>query len=287
MNDKDLISKQLLKRLLVGFGTQLFKLDIVEAELLSSEQPRIEAKRADLVARVKNSQGESYILHVEIQNDNRSDLPLRMLRYYTDIALEHTGEKIVQYLLYIGKAPLKMPDHVRGQDWLYRYKVLDMRSQDSGDFLGSDNPDALVLAILCDPKGLEPNALVAHIVKELRRLHGHQLNSLRDSLKMLDVLAGNRDLEHIVREQGEMHIDPEKLGLYQLVKEKSEAKGLEQGLELGMRKGMEQGMEQGLEKGEQKVLVKLLAKLSPEEVAELSGVPLTKINAIAVANKSI
>ena len=64
MPSKDLISKQILKRLLVEFGTQLFKLDIIEAELLSSEQPRVEGKRADLVARVKNTQGQSYILHV-------------------------------------------------------------------------------------------------------------------------------------------------------------------------------------------------------------------------------
>ena len=82
MPDKDLISKQLLKRLLIDFGTRLFKLDIVEAELLNSEKPRVEGKRADLVARVKNGAGEAYILHVEIQNDNRSDMPLRMLRYY-------------------------------------------------------------------------------------------------------------------------------------------------------------------------------------------------------------
>ena len=60
MSSKDLISKQLLKRLLVDFGTQLFKLDIAEAELLSNEQPRVEGKRADLVARVKNIGGESY-----------------------------------------------------------------------------------------------------------------------------------------------------------------------------------------------------------------------------------
>ena len=56
-------------------------------------------------------------------------------------------------------------------------------------------PDALVLAILCDPKSLEPNALVAHIIKELRRLHGDKLDNLRDSLKMLDVLSGNRGLQ--------------------------------------------------------------------------------------------
>ena len=164
MPAKDLISKQLLKRLLVDFGTQLFELDIVDAEMLSNEQPRVEGKRADLVARVKNAQGEGYILHVEIQNDNKADVPLRMLRYYSDLALEHIGEEIKQYLLYIGKAPLTMSDRVRGHNWRYRYKILDMRYQDSEYFLNSDNPDALVFAILCDPKGREPEALGVSIV---------------------------------------------------------------------------------------------------------------------------
>ena len=122
-------------------------------------------------------------------------MPLRMMRYYSDIAIAHAGEKIVQYLLYIGKAPMTMADHVSDDGWQYRYRVLDMRDQDSEHFLNSDNPDALVLAILCDPKRLEPNALVAHIIKELRRLHGDKLDNLRDSLKMLDVLSGNRGLQ--------------------------------------------------------------------------------------------
>ena len=99
MPEKDLISKQLLQRLLIGFGNRLFGLNIVEAELLSNEQARIESRRADLVARVREANGENYILHIEIQNDNRRDMPLRMLRYYSDIALVHLDEKIVQYLL--------------------------------------------------------------------------------------------------------------------------------------------------------------------------------------------
>ena len=279
MSSKDLISKQLLKRLLVDFGIQLFKLDIVDADLLSNEQPRVEGKRADLVARVRNTQGASYILHVEVQNDNRADVPLRMLRYYSDLALEHVGEEIKQYLLYtLGKAPLTMPDHVQTSEWRYCYKVLDMRSQDSDDFLHSNNPDALVLAILCDPKGREPGALVAHIVSELRRLHGPKLDSLRDSLTMLDILASNRDLQNLVKESYDMLIEVEKLGSYQL--------GVEKGLVQGIEQGMVQGMEQGSERSQQEIVLNLLSRLSPEQAAEFSGVALDKVNAIAASRKA-
>ena len=196
---------------------------VVQDGLLNNEQPRIEGKRADLVARVKDADGKSYILHVEIQNDNQANMPLRMLRYYSDIALQHPKDKVVQYLLYIGKAPMGMTNQISGHNWTYRHEVLDMRNQDSEYFLSSNNPDAIVLAILCNPQGQEPNALVARIIKELRRLHGDKLNKLRDSLEMLDVLAGNRGLQNLVKENAEMYIDVEKLGIYQLVKEKGRA----------------------------------------------------------------
>ena len=278
MPEKDLISKQLLKRLLVGFSNQLFHLDITQAELIDNEQPRIESRRADLVARVKDANGKSYILHIEIQNDNQKNMPLRMLRYYSDIALAHVGEKVVQHLLYIGKAPLSMPNQIRDHNLLYHYEILDMRKQNSEHFLNSGNPDAIVLAILCNTQGQEPNALVARIIKELRRLHGDKLNKLRDSLKMLEVLAGNRNLQNAVKENVEMYIDVEKLGIYQLVKEKSEAKGVARGEAKGMKKGRAEY--------QQEIILQLLTKLPPEQVADLSGISLAKVRSIARQKKS-
>ena len=258
MPSKDLISKQLLRQLAVDFSNQLFGLNIVEAELLSSEQARVEERRADLVARVKNDQGKSYILHVELQNDNHKHMPLRMLRYYTDLALEHEDEEINQHLLYIGKAPLTMPDHVQAPEWRYCYNVLDIRQLDSEDFLRSENPDALVLAILCDMGEREPDAVVAHIVSELRRLHGSKLDSLSDSLLKLETLAENRNLQNLVKEKYKMIVNIERLASYQ----------------------------EGLEKGQQELLLKFLGKLPPEQVAEFSGVPLEKIKAMQEDAKS-
>ena len=279
MPNKDLISKQLLRQLIVDFGNQLFGLNIVEAELLSSEQPRVEERRADLVARVKNNRGESYILHVEVQNDNQKHMPLRMLRYYTDLALAHEGEKIEQHLLYIGKAPLTMPDHIQTGKWRYCYNVLDIRQIDCGNFLRSENPDALVLAILCDMGGREPEAVAAHIIGELIRLHGPQLDGLRSSLLKLDALARNRDLQRLVKEKYKMILEIEELASYQI--------GMERGQLQGLERGLVRGLEQGQEQGQQKIVLKLLDKLPPDQVAELSGMSLAEVQAIAEADQSL
>ena len=278
MPSKDLISKQLLRQLAVDFSNQLFGRNIVEAELLSSEQPRVEERRADLVARVKNDQGKSYILHVELQNDNHKNMPLRMLRYYTDLALEHENEEIEQHLLYIGKAPLTMPDNVEARGWRYCYNVLDVRQLDSEDFLRSENPDALVLAILCDMGEREPDAVVTHIVSELRRLHGSKIDNLNDSLLKLENLAGNRNLQNLVKEKYKMIVDIERLASYQ--------EGLERGQLQGREEGREEGREQGQEQEQQKIVLRLLDTFLPEQVAEFSGVPLEKIKAMQEDAKS-
>ena len=137
-----------------------------------------------------------------------------------------------------------------------------MRRLDGEDFLRSENPDALVLAILCDMGERKPDAVVTHIVSELRRLHGSKIDSLNDSLLKLETLAENRNLQNLVKEKYKMIVNIERLASYQ------------------------EGVERGQEQERQEIVLRLLDKLPPEQVAELSGVPLEKIKAIQEEDKS-
>ena len=107
MGQKDIISKSILKRILLDMAVYLFKLELVDAELLSTETQRIEDRRADLVARVTPIQGDPFILHLEIQNNNDPQMAVRMLRYLSDIFLAYPGYRIHQCLLYIGSERLR------------------------------------------------------------------------------------------------------------------------------------------------------------------------------------
>lgn len=44
-------------------------------------------------------------------------MPLRMLRYFTDIALAYPNQVIKQYLVYIGRPALRMNDFPAMPDW--------------------------------------------------------------------------------------------------------------------------------------------------------------------------
>jgi predicted transposase/invertase (TIGR01784 family) len=279
---KDVISKQTIKRMAVDIAVYLLHLsiDTEDVEVLETEQQRVEYRRADLVVRLK-SDGEPFILHVEIQNANEPQMPLRMMRYYTDIALAHPQLPIKQYLMYIGKHKLTMPDQVETADWTYRYTLVDMHSVDCNTLISLDNPDALILAILCDFKGQNEQQVVNYLICRLHQLLKENESRLQDYLFMLNVLSENRDLQQCVKKAGEMltEVNIENLPFYQLVLEK----GWERGVKKGMTEGFEQGIEQGIEQGVETIVRKLLRQQSPEIIAQLIDLPLEKV--LAIQNK--
>ena len=134
-----------------------------------------------------------------------------------------------------------MADSIQAQGWHYRYQLIDMHTLDCERFIHENNPDALVLAILCDFKGRDGREVVEGIIRRLIELIGSQPEKLRNYLKMLEILSTNRRLEGPFQEvESKMlrEIDIEKLPSYQLGK----GFGLEQGMKKVTRIALQQGI---------------------------------------------
>ena len=238
MAKKDIISKQSIKRIAVDIAIHLLKLDIVpnEVELLATEQERVEDRRADLVVKLKLKNNQAFILHIEIQSSNDYKMPLRMMRYYTDIALAYPKLPIKQYVIYIGQQSLKMNGFVQELGWKYCYQLIDMKDVDCETLIARNNPDALVLAILCDFKGHNEQEMVNHIVLGLHELLKDDPKQFREYLSMIDILAENRNLQPHIEKASQMitQITVEKSGLYQLGKKRGEKGGEQRGERRGI-----------------------------------------------------
>ena len=171
MTAKDIISRDTLKRLTTDLAQQLLGIDGEAVELLETQNQRVEDRRADLVARMRGANGEAFLLHTEISNNNDADMPLRMLRYYTDIRLAGHAGPMRQCLLYIGSERLAMSDGITEPGLLdYHYQLVDMHQINCAGLLVQDNPDALVLAVLCDFGDRAPEEVVQYIVRRLKEL---------------------------------------------------------------------------------------------------------------------
>ncbi len=120
-----------------------------------------------------------------------------------------------------------MPDRLSQSGVDYRYGIIDMHTVDCHTLLQQDNPDALVLAILCDFKGCSDREVVHYILQRLRELTGDNESRMRDYLRMLEILSTNRSLERIIEEEQKMlsQVDQTRLPSFRI--------GMEQGLQQG------------------------------------------------------
>ena len=211
-------------------------------------------------------------------------MALRMLRYYTDIRLAGHKGPIRQFLIYIGTEPLSMPGNIQEPELLdYRYSLVDMHRVNCAGLLVQDNPDALVLAVLCDFGGREPQEVVNYIVRRLSELTGTDERRFREYMTMLEILSENRDLKPQVEEAERMltQIDIERMPSYVIGLERGESRGLERGERLGLERGERLGLERGRAVEKRLIVRKLLARMDAAEVAGLLGLRPDDVSRIA------
>nr|VFK64337.1 MAG: conserved hypothetical protein (putative transposase or invertase) [Candidatus Kentron sp. TUN] len=252
MGDKDIVSKEIIGKLAAYLAIYLLDLPIDPdfQEAKGTEHQRVEDRRADLVVKLREQGGKPFLLHIEIQNDNDPKMPVRMMRYLTDVLLAYPGLPIHQYLIYIGAEKLTMPDRFEGPDTHHRYGLVDMRSVDCEYLIKKDTPEALVLAILCDFKGRDPQEVVNYIYTRLQELVGDNTKRLRECIHMLHILSVNRSLDRQIEEAEKVltQIDMTRIPSYRI------------GMEKGREEGREEGMEKGIEKGQIALLTRLLGQ---------------------------
>ena len=222
MGQKDVISKEILKNIARDISKHILHIEIKDdMEIINQEFTRVESRESDLL--YKNG---DEVVHIEIQNDNHDQMHLRMHRYYSDILFLYEEYKISQYMLYIGKPKCNMKAKIKRDKIDYSYDIIDIRDIPCESFLYSDDPSALVLAMLCDFEGKDKQMVVNTILRRLRELNDEQ--EYRNYLKMVNVYSTNRGLEKEVEKGVEMlTVDIEKTPFYQI--------GINRGIEQGAK----------------------------------------------------
>ncbi|HPY39796.1 MAG TPA: hypothetical protein PLM98_04700 [Thiolinea sp.] len=277
MAEKDIVSKEVLQHLAADIANILLELDVEHdsVELLQTEQQRVESRRADMVARMRKRQtGEKLILHVEIQNANDNTMPVRMLRYLSDILLQYPDEAVYQYVVYIGKRTLSMPNQLVLPAFSYQYYLLDMHNIDCSLLLAQDTPEALVIAILCDFKERPTQDVVNYIVTRLHELTGDDEQRFRNYYQMLETLAENRDLQSNLAEAKDMltQVDVTRFSTYRW--------GLEAGIkQMQSLLDEKDAALQRLHQGVRQLL--MMNTLTHQQIADVFQLSLEEVEAIA------
>ena len=136
----------------------------------------------------------------------------------------------------------------------YNYAIIDIRDVSCEAFLQSNDPSAVVLAILCNFENKDKQKVVNSILKKLIKLSKDEA-TFRNYLKKVEIFSTNRNLEEYVDKGVKMFtVDIEKLPSFQ--------RGVEKGIQKGIQKGVEESM---------KISVKAIASLGydTQKIAQL------------------
>jgi len=249
---KDLILKNITKEAIKEVLKNILNLNINDFEFLDFEFPKIEKRDADILIKADNK-----IIHIEFQTNNDKNMHIRMARYFLEIYSRYEFE-IYQYVLFLGKK-LSMKNKISTNSCNYSYEIIDLKTIPCDRFLNVNNPNALVLAILCDFKNQNSKKVIKEILHRLYHLSKNE-NDFRKYLLMLEELSTSRDLKSEIKEveMGLQNLTWEDLPSYEI--------GLERGIQQGMQQGMQRGLKQGVLKG--KVITLYELDFPIEEIAK-------------------
>jgi hypothetical protein len=152
-------------------------------------------KKPDFLKKIKAEKPEDEsILQIEIQTSDPKSMIKRMLIYYGFLYHDY-GIPVKQYVLYIGKKRgAKMPTSIKHENLDFQFNLVNISDLDHNDFLYSNRPEDVVIAILCDFKEKSAERIIETILMRLKLLSVDDL-ALGKYLKQLEILSNLRNLQ--------------------------------------------------------------------------------------------
>jgi hypothetical protein len=166
-------------------------------ELLTVEYPAVKMRRPDLVYRLPNGA----IHQLELQSENDGAMDWRMLDYYPPLYRQFKREPM-QYVLYVGKAPLKMKGVIKHKRLRFNYPVIDIREFEAAPLLASESVADNLLALLCHNG--DNRTTVRKILRRIARLPEKECLDRVAQLLILSDLRSYRSL--LKRRSKECHL---------------------------------------------------------------------------------
>jgi predicted transposase YdaD len=263
--------KETLKDAIDALIVRVLAIPVTKTVSLNTDLPITDERRPDFIIRVDEIQEYTnpsetkktpFIIHLEFQTANDPVMHLRMLRYRSYLAVTYKLP-VRQFVIFVGNDPLCMKNLIIDEEMSFRYTIIDMRDIDSELFLHSDNPEEIVLSILCRP--IDDNRkLTIHLLLDNLKHKVYGELAFGKYTRQLKILSRLRKAQEMIKEEMEtmaitfdINDDP----YYQ--------DGMNQGIILGLKQNRLETARKMKEKGIDQAVISEITGLSAEEIEKV------------------
>ena len=252
----DKIFKENIEAVISSIMQNVIKITAVSVEELPDDIQHTRERKPDVLKKIIDTKGETFVLQIEFQVANDDEMVYRMHEYKAMLIRKYRLP-VYQYVIFLGKGQPKMKTHLTNVSLTFEYNLLAINSVDYKIFLKSSQPEEIVLSVLANFDKETPENALKRIISRLEETTTGDLE-LRRYFKQLRILAQLRKLEHklknVVMDSIAKYIDEKKDVAFLL----------------------------GIDKGQEKIIESLLTKLnySLDQIADIAGVSVDFVKSV-------
>jgi len=192
VNQYDKIFRENIEAALPGLIRNLLNIHPVYTEELPDDIQHTKERKPDVLKKVTDKNGETFVLHVEFQVEDEPEMVFRMAEYYI-MLLRKYKLPVRQYVIYIGLGSPAMVDYFRSEPMNFKYQLIALSAIDYHLLLRSDNPEEKMLAILANLGNGNSGPIIENIVNQVITSSKGDFSKLRH-IRQLRILAQLRNL---------------------------------------------------------------------------------------------
>jgi hypothetical protein len=263
----DRIIKENINGLFSFFSTRQ-GIDVKESEEIKDKLQVTLERESDFLKRILHEDSaKDFILHFEFQVEDEILIMIRRFLLYRGILFHKTGLSVKQFVIYLGNKPSKMVSILEQEDLSFRFAIINLCDIPFEEFLDSDNPETIIMAILANFKQQSSDKVIEKVLAKLAETVESRL-LLSKYVVQLQVLSNLRNLQSVVNQNIQNMAITADIDL-------SKDPFFKDAIEKGLKQGLEQGLEQGLKQS----IIRLLKSkaLSHQQIAEILDVPFSLV----------
>ena len=252
----DKILHENIEAALPGLVEKVLGIHVIRSEALSDSIQHTKERKPEVLKKVTDDWGRTFILQIEFQSSNDRAMAYRMAEYLIMLSRKHKMA-VQQYVIYIGEAKMRMTNKLKLKRLTFSYDIIDISNVDYNVFLASKDPEEILFALLGD-FGKDGTKRALDNILEAIILNARGALALERFKNQFRILA---QLRNLAIDKNVSNMEPV-ASFFKMEKD------------IFYRIGEEKGLEKGLEKGKTEVIKNLLSSsgLTIPQIATFSGV---------------
>ena len=189
----DKIFKENIEAVISSIMQNVLEITAVSMEELPDDIQHTKERKPDTLKKITDDKGNTFVLQIEFQVKDEPEMVYRMLEYYAMLERKYKLP-IKQFVIFLGSEKPKMSNMLDNKRVKFNFSLVTLSELDYHIFLNSDKPEEIILGILANFKGENPENALKQIIRRIEETTKGDF-SLKRYFNQLRVLAQLRNLE--------------------------------------------------------------------------------------------